>query len=59
MVYSSSSQLPTFRQGTYTDDQWNAHVEAIFNAIEEDELDQDNITDDEYTATYQFAKYGY
>ena len=59
MIYSSSADLPTFRDGKYTDDEWNAHVEAIFNAIDNEQLDQNNITDEEYSATYKFAKYGF
>lgn len=56
MDFPDSTALDTWRgynRNNYSRAQWNAHISAIVDAIEDDELDQDSTTQAEYADAYR------
>ena len=52
----ASSALDTWRgynKNNYSDAEWNAHISAIVDAIENGELDEDSTTQAEYADVYR------
>ena len=50
-------QLDSFKgetQDSYTDAEWDTHMENIFEAIEDGSIDQDHISQVEYTGVYNW-----
>ncbi len=56
MTFPDSTALDTWRgynRNNYSEAQWNAHVSAIVDAIENGELDEDATTQAEYADVYR------
>ena len=56
MTFPDSTALDTWRgynRNNYSQSQWNAHVSAIVDAIENGELDEDATTQAEYADVYR------
>ena len=55
MTFPDSTALDTWRgynRNNYSQPQWNAHISAIVDAIEHEQIDQDSLTQAEYTDIY-------
>ena len=55
MPYTSSAQLSTFRK-EYSPLEWETHIENIFQCIQDQTLDQNNVTREEYRAVYDYIQ---
>ena len=57
MPYTSSAQLSTFRK-EYSPLEWETHIENIFECIQDQTLNQDDVTQEEYSAVHDYI-HGY
>jgi hypothetical protein len=54
---SPAQQLDSFKgetQASYSNEEWDTHMENIFEAIEDGSIDQDALSQPEYTGVYNW-----